>query len=107
MVDLVWCAYTQRRVWSVLIVPDDNELNFRGHLVAPEWDEDRTGECLFESSEKPVEDHDAAVLSDSASAWANAEPMTPVPEIVRFELPSTVGDNHVLGSSAVGEQVVS
>ena len=90
--DLVWGATIERRMWSVLVIPVDEQFEFILKSCLAHRDQPATCSLTFHRPDEPFEDRDATVLPNSAKPWLDRPSAAPGLEAVAPELPSLVTD---------------
>ena len=63
VMDLVWGATIERGMWSVLVIPVDEQFEFVLESCLPQRDQPAACFLTFHRPDEPLEDRDAAVLS--------------------------------------------
>ncbi len=92
MMDLVWGATIERRMWSILVIPVDEQLEFIPESCLGHRDQPATCSLTFHRPDVALDDGDAAVLPNGAKPWLDRPSAAPGLEAVAPELPSLVTD---------------
>ncbi len=90
--DLVWGATIERRMWSVLVIPVNEQFEFILKSCLAHRDQPATCSLTFHRADEPFDDHDTAVLSNGAKPWLDLPSAAPGFEAIAPELPSLVTD---------------
>ena len=90
--DLVWGATIERRMWSILVIPVDEQLELIPESRATHRDQPAACPLTFHRADEPLDDRDATVLSNGAKPWLDLPSAAPGFESIAPELPSLVTD---------------
>ncbi len=96
VMDLVWGATIERGMWSVLVIPVDEQFEFVLESCLAHRDQRTACSLTFHRPDETLEDRDAAMFPNSAEPWLDSPETAPGLVAVAPELPSLVTDE-VLG----------
>jgi len=99
VIDLEWGATIERGMWSVLVIPVDEQFEFVLESCLAHRDQRTACSLTFHRPDEAFDDRDATVLANSAKPWLDRPATAPGLEAVAPELPSLVTDE-VLGRCA-------
>ena len=99
MIDFVWSAAIERGIWSMLVVPVNEQFEFILESCLAHRDQPATCSLAFHRADEPLDDRDAAVLPNGAEPWLDRPATAPGLEAITPELPSLVTED-VLRRSA-------
>ena len=102
VMDLVWGATIERGMWSMLVIPVDEQFEFVLESCLPQRDQRTACSLTFHRPDEAFDDRDATVLANSAKPWLDRPSAAPGLEFIAPELPSLVTDE-VLGRCARGQ----
>ena len=94
--DLVGGATIERGVWSVFVIPVDEQFELKLECCLTQRDQPAACSLTFHRADETLEDSDAAVLPNSTKPWLDCPSAAPGFEAIAPELPSLVTDE-VLG----------
>ncbi len=94
--DLVWGTTIERGMWSVLVIPVDEQFEFVLESCLPQRDQPAACFLTFHRPDEPLEDRDAAMFPNGTKPWLDLPSAAPGFVAVAPELPSFVTDK-VLG----------
>ncbi len=92
VMDLVWGATIERRMWSILVIPVDEQLEFIPESCLAHRNQPATCSLTFHRADEPLDERDAAVLPNGAKPWLDLPSAAPGFEAIAPELPSLVTD---------------
>ncbi len=101
VIDLAWGATFERRIWSMFVVPVNEQFELILKSCLAHRDQPSTCSFTFHRPDEPLNDGDAAVLPNGAKPWLDLRSTAPGFEAIAPELPSLVTDE-VLGRYARG-----
>ena len=102
VIDLVRGATIERRMWSMLVVPVNEQFELILESCLAHRDQAAACSLALHRPDETLEDRDAAVLPNSAKPWLDCLSIAPGLVAIAPELPSLVTDE-VLGRCARGQ----
>ncbi len=90
MIDLVGRSDLQGRVWAVMVVPAEKQLEFTHHGGALKGNQDEPSALNLHGLDESLQDGDTPVLTDGSEALGDVSRPTPVLSFAAVELFSLV-----------------